>query len=469
MAALLDLPLEVLTAVCQQLDLRDLVCFAATCKRFRHGDDGLETVELLTTSPVVTALREHAFPVGESVPNARPTGCSESWVAYLARCARQHRCREAPHIAAGLGHSLFVDADRQELECGKGSAVSHNDEEDSHSHPTSFAAMAAVRMQSVAAGLSHSFALCWDGKVYSWGGNSYGELGLGDRVRRASPTLVEGLEGVCGACAANYHSLAVTQLGDVFSWGRLVPEAKKELRPIIVEGFKEGVRVCRVFAGFGTGFAIAEDGELFSRGFGDRAQLGHGDTQDQLSPKRVEALRGVRVSSVSVGGNHVLALTEDGLVYAWGENSDRKVLGHHQHVSHNITELLPQPVEALRGVRVVSSAAADRRSYALADTGELWAWGRTGEDHARLGHCELGSCALPKVIESLRAVKLDGVTAGDAHTLALADDRSAYAWGSRLGSTEGCARSGPCRERCGEGSGHAAAGPGAERVGCGLG
>jgi hypothetical protein len=37
-AALLDLPLEVLTCVCQQLDLPGLVTVAKTCKRFRHGE-----------------------------------------------------------------------------------------------------------------------------------------------------------------------------------------------------------------------------------------------------------------------------------------------------------------------------------------------------------------------------------------------------------------------------------------------
>jgi len=42
------LPLEMLTAVCLQLDLRDLVRIAAACKRLRHGDGGLETVQLPT-------------------------------------------------------------------------------------------------------------------------------------------------------------------------------------------------------------------------------------------------------------------------------------------------------------------------------------------------------------------------------------------------------------------------------------
>jgi hypothetical protein len=77
-ATLLDLPLEVLTGVCEQLDLCDLISVVATCKRVRHGDGGLETAELPTKSPVVVALREHAFPGGVGIPSTRPIGCSES-------------------------------------------------------------------------------------------------------------------------------------------------------------------------------------------------------------------------------------------------------------------------------------------------------------------------------------------------------------------------------------------------------
>jgi hypothetical protein len=74
MVALRDLPLEMLTHVCQYLGLVDLVRVAATCTRFRHG--GLETVELPTESPVVTVLRKHAFPRPELIPSMRPIDCS---------------------------------------------------------------------------------------------------------------------------------------------------------------------------------------------------------------------------------------------------------------------------------------------------------------------------------------------------------------------------------------------------------
>jgi hypothetical protein len=78
-AALLDLPLEVLIDVCEQLDIRDLIRVAQACKRlFRHGEGGLDPAELPTKSPVVMALREHAFPGGVgtiSCGGRRECGC----------------------------------------------------------------------------------------------------------------------------------------------------------------------------------------------------------------------------------------------------------------------------------------------------------------------------------------------------------------------------------------------------------
>jgi alpha-tubulin suppressor-like RCC1 family protein len=190
-------------------------------------------------------------------------------------------------------------------------------------------------------------------------------------------------------------------------------------------------------------FAVGEDEELFSWDNGIYGLLGHGDTQNQPSPTRVEAMRGVRVSSVSVGVGHVLALAEDGLVYAWGKIARRTTLGN-PNVER---ELLPTPFEALRGVRVSSIAAGSWRSYAVADTGEVWAWGHDGS--VPLGHCERMDCPLPKPLEVSRGLKVDAVAADEFHTLALADDGSVYVWGDCNAARRGALGLGPSvRDEC---------------------
>jgi hypothetical protein len=216
--------------VCQQLDLPGLITVGKTCKRFRRGDGGLETVELPTGTPVVTALRDRAFPGGELAPSTRPSGCTESWVEYLTFFARQRRGWKAPLIAAGNDVSLFVDAAGRLLSCGMGATVGQNDEDSIYPDPTPVNAMAGIRVRCVAAAVNHSLALGWNGRVYSWGENTDGQLGHGDRLTRPAPAQVEGLEGVRDVAAAVGHSFAVTESGSVFNWGRALRPAAERRR-----------------------------------------------------------------------------------------------------------------------------------------------------------------------------------------------------------------------------------------------
>jgi E3 ubiquitin-protein ligase HERC2 len=240
------------------------------------------------------------------------------------------------------------------------------------------------------------------------------------------PKLVEEFKSVRSIAASAYRNLDVTKSGIVFRWGSAAPyEVQSGRRPIIVEGFGR-VRLRQVFAGLDEAFAITDDRELFSWGLGSRRIPGTGNAHDQPLPKLVDALRGVRVSSVSVGRGHALALVEDGLVYVWGNDRSKSFLG----LSCLREKLLPKPVEALRGVRVGNIGAAGWRSYAVADTGEVWGWGVERNDAPPVGHNGLTYWHRPpEPIESLRGINVDAVAAGRDHTLALADAGSVYAWG----------------------------------------
>jgi alpha-tubulin suppressor-like RCC1 family protein len=144
------------------------------------------------------------------------------------------------------------------------------------------------------------------------------------------------------------------------------------------------------------------------------------------------------VSSVAVGGSHTLALTEDGLVYSWGENEFGPPLGHPEVES----DYLPKPIEALRGVRVGSIAAGRNHSYAVADTGELWAWGCAGA-LPPLGDREQEDCSLLEPVKWLKGIKTDAIADGYDHTLALADDGSVYTWGGENARKSGALGLGP--------------------------
>lgn len=82
-----------------------------------------------------------------------------------------------------------------------------------------------VRAMQVQCGTSHTVALCQvkgSPIVYTTGDNSYGQLGLGDRIERSTFHRVKNLEGKQITCvvAGDWHNAAVSQDGDLYMWGR---------------------------------------------------------------------------------------------------------------------------------------------------------------------------------------------------------------------------------------------------------
>lgn len=80
--------------------------------------------------------------------------------------------------------------------------------------PVKLAALEGVDVVHIASGCTavHMFAVARDGRVWGWGRNEKGQLGLGHAKDRKCPTLLQGLEDkkiVSASCGRN-HSLLLT-------------------------------------------------------------------------------------------------------------------------------------------------------------------------------------------------------------------------------------------------------------------
>jgi len=104
-----------------------------------------------------------------------------------------------------------------------------------------------------------------------------------------------------------------------------------------------GRRVVAVSAGAAHSLALTADSAVWSWGDGVYGRLGHGDEQNQLLPKKIEAFAGQRVVAVSAGERHSLAITADGAVLTWGKGEGGCLVGHGEDLSN---QLLPKKVEA---------------------------------------------------------------------------------------------------------------------------
>lgn len=73
---------------------------------------------------------------------------------------------------------------------------------------------------AIAAGGTHALALTNDGRIFAWGSNGSGQLGLGTTTATyTSPVEVTAVTGVVAIGAGANHSLAVLGDGRLFTWG----------------------------------------------------------------------------------------------------------------------------------------------------------------------------------------------------------------------------------------------------------
>jgi alpha-tubulin suppressor-like RCC1 family protein len=74
----------------------------------------------------------------------------------------------------------------------------------------------------IKSGKEHNIVLTEQGALYSFGKGNFGSLGLGGTIFAAHPRLINKLstKKIVSIACGMYHTLALSHIGDVFSWGR---------------------------------------------------------------------------------------------------------------------------------------------------------------------------------------------------------------------------------------------------------
>ena len=273
-------------------------------------------------------------------------------------------------------------------------------------------------INEISAGYSHSLAMDINHRMWAWGDNYYGELGVGDRRARPTPVQVHGgeqgaqfLKYIISIAAGRtgYHSLAVDSNHFCFSFGK-----------------------------------------------NDRGQLGNGKICDYNTlPVRVHGLNndgnGLRnIIAVSAGTDHSMALEKidvnnpnncKGRIYTWGRNSYYSGGGHGKLGTNNTQvdyNTAPVKVHGVNDVNylknIVAISAGLDHSMALEKLdandpnckGRVYCWGANG---GRLGDGTYIDRLVPVMVHAGRQdpnhpndiplKNIIAISAGESHCIAL--------------------------------------------------
>lgn len=211
------------------------------------------------------------------------------------------------------------------------------------------------KISRVCCGLDFSSCLTITGKIYTWGFNKFGNLGLGDTIKNSD-------------------------------------NKDEENSNEINKNNKDSN---------GNNNLLNEDEELFEE-----------DEMFVKYPKLIKGLIDKKIIQISCGNKHMLVLSEERRAYSWG-SGEFGVLGNHSNESVSF----PVLIKSLSKEDLVFVACGETSSAAINSKGSIYMWG-SGK-YGKLGNSTFSDYNFPEKIDDavLNNQKVFYISLGAYHTV----------------------------------------------------
>lgn len=184
-------------------------------------------------------------------------------------------------------------------------------------------------ISKVGCGPYHTVVVSTEGKVLTWGGGAYGRLGHNNTETMWAPKQIRNFGGtqVVSVAVGQFQTGAVTEGGELYMCGgnqdgQLGLGNKEEHLVLTKVGSGNDFgneKVNMVACGHTHTLALTETGDVWSWGSGSNGCLGLPDNTTRLVPTRVSPLekKGI-VTTVVAGFENSAVVLDTGSVYGWG-------------------------------------------------------------------------------------------------------------------------------------------------------
>ncbi len=289
------------------------------------------------------------------------------------------------------------------------------------------------------------YAITEEDKLYSWGNNQRGQVGSSNPDNQNEPMIKSPQElSIVGkvknvVISFNDTVYAVTEEGKLYSWGNntkgQVGNGKSGDNVKQVDPHLVGIsgKVKDIVSGPYTVFVITEEGKLYSWGLNNNDQVGNGtDTDIQTTPYNINILSKKVISVGYNASDSVFAITEDGYLYGWGYNRPYNLLAYS---NSNDSSSSPRRVNTNEKFKKIFTNSKNT-TYALTEDNRLYSWGYN--DYGELGNGESGTKIVQKPYELTTVGKVKDVLIQPssydtikerATVFTITEDNRLYAWG----------------------------------------
>ncbi|XP_055123866.1 X-linked retinitis pigmentosa GTPase regulator isoform X13 [Symphalangus syndactylus] len=278
-------------------------------------------------------------------------------------------------------------------------------------------------------GDEHSAVVTGNNKLYMFGSNNWGQLGLGSKSAVSKPTCVKALkpEKVKLAACGRNHTLVSTEGGNVYATGGNnegqlgLGDTEERNTFHVISFFTSEHKIKQLSAGSNTSAALTEDGRLFTWGDNSEGQIGLKNVTNVCVPQQVTI--GKPVSWISCGYYHSAFVTTDGELYVFGEPENGKLGLPNQLLGNHRT---PQLVSEIPE-KVIQVACGGEHTVVLTENA-VYTFGL-----GQFGQLGLGTFLFetsePKVVENIRDQTISYISCGENHTALITDIGLMYTFG----------------------------------------
>ncbi len=288
-----------------------------------------------------------------------------------------------------------------------------------------------------------------NGKLYAWGLNSYGQAGDGSVSNRSTPVPVNTSALPSPAlpfltvAAGGSSMYGVGQDGNLYSWGANnfaqlgdgTKTARRTPVPVTTSAAPAAAFPFQsVVGGSYAAYALGADGKVYAWGSNSYGQLGDGTITERRTPVPVSTATvpaaALPFTAVAAGTYAAYALGTDGNIYAWGDNIDGQ-LGDATTTGRRTP--VPVSTSALPAGALPFTAVAARAGtvYGLGSDGNIYAWGSNTLGQVGDGTTTARQVPVPVSTSAVPAAALPftAVAAGLYGAYGLGTDGNVYAWG----------------------------------------
>lgn len=272
---------------------------------------------------------------------------------------------------------------------------------------------------SVSQGAWHTLCITQDNKLWGWGSNERGELGLTDQIKQDVPVCI--MDNCVYAFANDSQSFAIRTDGSLWGWGRnengVLLDANEECRsPVfLLDG------VASICVGPDHAYAIKKDGTLWGWGWNGYGAIFTMPLYQRCKPTFL--MEGVKSASISAsdGDGYSFVLMKNGDLYSIGVAEFGAMVSMWQR-----EEVGALPIKVMSGV--AEAKAGHHFSLIRLFDGQLLAVGANS-----LGQCGTGRSSGNIRVPIQIRVDLQAIATGHYHALGLLKNGELLIWGGDYG------------------------------------